>query len=213
MTTPKPHKTNGLTHMLTQSLFPTLSQYSRSFNKRRPQLSCNNNNNFLNIWICNKKKRVFSQSSHHHRFPHHKQEINIEIWIYQTQAYRNHMQACKPHKVLHHFPCASLSCWFILNLNNITKFLMQWKNKRNCSTLVKSIYLPINNTSQLQNQKHHIKPITKIQRLNKFNNKTKEPPSLFENSHIIIIVHCTLVQIVLPLCWMIKNKRWQTSPS
>ncbi len=57
---------------------------------------------------------------------------------------------------------------------------MQWKNKRNCSILVKSIHLPINNTSQLQNQKHHIKPITKIQRLNKFNNKTKEPPSFRE---------------------------------
>jgi hypothetical protein len=63
----------------------------------------------------------------------------------------------------------------ILDLNNITKFLMQWRNKKNCSILVKSIHLPINNTSQLQNQKHHIKPITKIQRLNKFNNKTKEP--------------------------------------
>ncbi len=35
MTTPKPHTTNGLTHMLTQSLFTTMSQYSRGFNKRR----------------------------------------------------------------------------------------------------------------------------------------------------------------------------------
>ncbi len=124
------------------------------------------------------------------------------------------MHACKPHKTLHHFPCASLSCWFILDFNNITKFFMQWKNKRNCSTLVKSIHLPINDTSQLQNKKHHVKPITKIQRLNKFNNKRKEPPSLFEKSCIIIIVHCTLVQIVsLPLCWLMKNKRWQTYPS
>lgn len=111
------------------------------------------------------------------------------------------MQARKPHKALHHFPCAFLSCRFILDFKNITKFLMQWKNKKYCSTIVKNIHLPINDTSQLQNQNHHIKPITKIQRLNKFNNKTKEPPSLSEKSRIIIIiVHYTLVQIItLPL--------------
>jgi hypothetical protein len=66
---------------------------------------------------------------------------------------------------------------------------------------LKSIHFPINDTSQLQNQKHHIKPIIKIQRLNKFNTKTEEPPSLSKKSCIIVIVHYTLVQIVtLPLC-------------